>query len=249
MSKSTGNVVTPADLLERYGSDAVRYWAASARPGVDTAADEGQIKVGRRLATKLLNASRFVLGLGLPPADAVAVEALDLALLAELSDVVAKATAALDELDYARALQATETFFWTFCDDYVELVKGRAYGDHGDAATASARVTLVTALSVLLRLFAPFLPFATEEVWSWWQPGSVHRAPWPSVETVAGEPELLALAGEVDDLVAAPSQQRAGADVLARFDRIEADIRDAGVITEVTTRDGAGNLTLEVTVD
>ena len=263
MSKSTGNVVTPADLLERYGSDAVRYWAASARPGVDTAADEGQIKVGRRLATKLLNASRFVLGLGLPPADAVAVEALDLALLAELSDVVAKATAALNELDYARALQATETFFWTFCDDYVELVKGRAYGDHGDAATASARVTLVTALSVLLRLFAPFLPFATEEVWSWWQPGSVHRAPWPVVEAVAGEPELLALAGEVISAVrraktdAKVSMRSAvktltvigPADVLARFDRIEADIRDAGVITEVTTRDGAGNLTLEVTVD
>ena len=145
----------------------------------------------------------------------------------------------------------------------MELVKGRAYGDHGDAATASARVTLVTALSVLLRLFAPFLPFATEEVWSWWQPGSVHRAPWPSVETVAGEPELLALAGEVISAVrraktdAKVSMRSAvktltvigPADVLARFDRIEADIRDAGVITEVTTRDGAGNLTLEVTVD
>ena len=261
MSKSTGNVVTPADLLERYGSDAVRYWAASARPGVDTAADEGQMKVGRRLATKLLNASRFVLGLGVPSASAVAVEPLDRALLAELSTVVARATAALDELDYARALQVTETFFWMFCDDYVELVKGRAYGDRGEAAAQSARVALVTALSAVLRLCAPFLPFATEEVWSWWQEGSVHRAAWPSVAE-AGEPELLALAGQV---IAAVRRAKTDAkvsmrsavetltvigpsDVLERFGRIEGDIRIAGTITDVATRDGAGELSLEVTV-
>lgn len=197
MSKSKGNVTTPVDLLERFGSDAVRYWAASARPGVDTAVDEGQMKVGRRLATKLLNASRFVLGLGVPSPSAAVTEPLDRALLASLAVVVEQATAALETLDYARALQVTETFFWTFCDDYVELVKGRAYGDSGAAGAASAQAALVTALSAVLRLLAPFLPFAAEEVWSWWQPGSVHRAPWPVAAAVDGDPALLTLAGEV----------------------------------------------------
>ena len=252
MSKSKGNATTPVDLLERHGSDAVRYWAASARPGVDTAVDEGQMKVGRRLATKLLNASRFVLGLGVPSPDAVAVEPLDQALLASLASVVSQATAALEALDYARALQVTETFFWTFCDDYVELVKGRAYGDLGAEAASSAQAALVTALSAVLRLFAPFLPFATEEVWSWWQEGSVHRAPWPAVEASDGDPELLSLAGAVIAAVrraktdAKVSMRSAvetltvtgPAEVLERFAAIEPDIRIAGAIARITTRDG-----------
>ncbi|GAA4528598.1 valine--tRNA ligase [Amycolatopsis samaneae] len=261
MSKSRGTVVTPADLLARFGADAVRYWAASARPGVDTAVDEGQMKVGRRLATKLLNASRFVLGFGVADGAAGATEPLDLALLAELSTVVTTATAAFDELDHARALQVTETFFWTFCDDYVELVKGRAYGDRGDAGARSARSTLATALSVVLRLFAPFLPFTTEEVWSWWREGSVHRAPWPSADTTPGEPGLLTLAGRVIGAVRrakteARVSMRSGvalltvagpAGDLGRFRLIEPDIRTAGVIAEVATRDGA-ELAVEVTV-
>ncbi|MET8997027.1 valine--tRNA ligase [Amycolatopsis sp. NPDC004169] len=252
MSKSVGNVITPVDLLERFGSDAVRYWAGSARPGVDTAVDEGQMKVGRRLATKLLNASRFVLGLGVPSSSAVAVEPLDRALLASLAVVTEQATAALEALDYARALQVTETFFWTFCDDYVELVKGRAYGDSGPSGAESAQAALVTALSALLRLFAPFLPFATEEVWSWWQEGSVHRAAWPSVTESDGDPQALVLASQVIAAVrraktdakvsmrtAVESLTVTGpAEVLARFAEIESDIRTAGAIAEVTTREG-----------
>ncbi|WP_103351563.1 valine--tRNA ligase [Amycolatopsis sp. CA-128772] len=260
MSKSKGNVTTPVDMLERHGPDAVRYWAASARPGVDTAVDEGQMKVGRRLATKLLNASRFVLGLGVPSPSAVATEPLDRALLAALAVVVEQATAALEDLDYARALQVTETFFWTFCDDYVELVKGRAYGDRGAGAAESARAALVTALSALLRLFAPFLPFAAEEVWSWWQPGSVHRAAWPAPETGDGERALLPLASQV---IAAVRRAKTDAkvsmrtavealtvtgppEVLARFARIEPDIRTAGTIVDVTT--GEGEFSVEATI-
>ena len=185
MSKSKGNVVTPSDLFDQYGSDAVRYWAACARPGVDTAFSEEQMKVGRKLATKLLNLSKFVLGAGEADASAVPTDLVDQAMLSRLADVVEEATTALEQFDYARALERTEAFFWWFCDDYVELVKTRAYGETQDSS--SARVSLRRALSILQRLLAPMLPFATEEVWSWWQSGSIHKTNWPtSSETLAG---------------------------------------------------------------
>ncbi|GAA4884573.1 valine--tRNA ligase [Actinomycetospora straminea] len=204
MSKSKGNVVTPMGLLEEFGSDAVRYWAAGGRPGVDTAFDRGQMKVGRRLAMKLLNASKFILGVGVdagePDLSAVSTP-LDRALLARLTEVVEKATAALDDYDYAVALEVTEQFFWFFCDDYLELVKSRAYGEFDEAGRDSARATLAAALRVLQRLFAPVLPFVAEEVWSWWQEGSVHLAAWPDIHELAtsaeADPQVLSVASDV----------------------------------------------------
>jgi valyl-tRNA synthetase len=178
MSKSKGNVVTPMALLEEHGADGVRYWAASGRPGTDTAFDTNQMRVGRRLAIKLLNASKFALLSAEPQGPITA--AVDCAMLRRLAALVDEATRDLDSYDYARVLQRTEEFFWRFCDDYLELVKGRRYGEQGPDAAASANSALAAALSVLLRLFAPYLPFVTEEVWSWWQEGSVHTAAWPS---------------------------------------------------------------------
>ncbi|OFI39572.1 valine--tRNA ligase [Arthrobacter sp. SW1] len=202
MSKSKGNVVVPTDVLNEFGSDAVRYWAASAKLGADTAYEIAQMKIGRRLAIKLLNASKFVLNLGatensvLSDDLSVLSNPLDRALLAQLADVVTQATKAFDSYDHARALQIAETFFWQFTDDYVELIKDRAYGAAGDAEQASVLAALATTLDSLLRLFAPFLPFATEEVWSWWRAGSVHRASWPSpLEIADGDTTMLGTVG------------------------------------------------------
>jgi valyl-tRNA synthetase len=187
MSKSKGNVVTPMALLEEHGSDGVRYWAAKGGPGVDTVFDAGQMKVGRRLAIKVLNASKFIL-MQAEPLGAVT-SSVDRAMLRNLAGLVDDATQALDEYEYGRALDLVEREFWGFCDDYLEFVKGRRYGEQGPDAAGSANGALVAALSVYLRLLAPYLPFATEEVWSWWKTGSVHRAKWP------GRDELMSLMG------------------------------------------------------
>jgi valyl-tRNA synthetase len=246
MSKSKGNTVTPVHLLEQYGTDAVRYWAASGRSGVDTALDEGQMKVGRKLATKLLNATKFVLGFGEPVDGATVTEPIDQAMLARLDTMVAEATAAFDGFDYARALELVEQFFWWFCDDYVELVKGRAYDTHGPEAKASALAALREALHTVHRLFAPFIPFVTDEVWSWWQPGSVHAQLWP-VSAGRTDDSLLA---PVSDVLATIRRAKTEAKVtqkalvalavvsgpteaLAAVKSAEVDLRDAGSIADV----------------
>jgi valyl-tRNA synthetase len=188
MSKSVGNVVTPMPLLALHGADSVRYWAACGRPGTDTALDEGQMKIGRRLAIKILNASKFVLGRleGAPlPGPSDVTEPMDRDFLAMLGQLIVDATQAFEGYDYARALERVESFFWSFCDNYVELVKIRAYGDEDTPATRSARATLSITLSVLQRLLAPFVPFVTEEVWRWWHEDSVHLASWPTVDELA----------------------------------------------------------------
>ena len=224
MSKSKGNVVTPIALLEQYGSDGVRYWAARARQGADTAFEEGQMKIGRRLAIKILNASKFALGFGSAPEDpagrlaadpALVTQPLDRSMLAGLADVVTAASDAFAAHDYARAIEHIEPFFWTFCDDYIELVKRRAHGDDGEQAALSARAALTIALEVQLRLFAPYLPFATDEVWSWWREGSVHAQSWPTAEPLAD-----AAAGESAALLDAVS----GAIILVRKAKSDAKV-------------------------
>jgi valyl-tRNA synthetase len=209
--------------------------------------DENQLKVGRRLATKLLNASRFVLGLSLVDAEVTA--PLDRSMLARLSTVVGQSTRALEGYDHTAAMLATEAEFWAFCDDYIELVKDRAY-----AGDPSARAALGRALDVLLRLFAPFLPYVTEEVWSWWRPGSVHRADWPTTEGLeGGDPAVLTAVSSVLAEVRKAKTGRslsmraeipqvevaAPAEVLAQLSRAADDLQAAGRIAKLTFSESA----------
>ncbi|HEX5856996.1 MAG TPA: class I tRNA ligase family protein, partial [Microbacterium sp.] len=253
MSKSKGNVVTPADILQQHGSDAVRYWSASSRLGTDAAFDPQnptQIKIGRRLAIKVLNAAKFVLSF--PAAeDAEITHAVDASMLATLDGVIVEATKALENYDHARALEVTEQFFWTFCDDYLELVKERAY-DRTDVGQASAALALRIALSSLLRLLAPVLVFAAEESWSWFNEGSVHTAPWPTPLGSQGDPAVLAAASAAligirrAKTEAKASQKTpvdtatvaAPADTLAALRLAEGDLRAVGRIAELTLVEG-----------
>jgi valyl-tRNA synthetase len=252
MSKSKGNAETPEDVVRANGADAVRYWAASGRLGTDAAYDTGQMKVGRRLAIKVLNASKFALGFGDVDGElrAAVTHPLDLSMLAALADVVDKATQGFESWDYTRSLEATETFFWTFCDDYLELVKDRAYGGQGDVAAASARAALRLALETLLRLLAPFLPYATAEVWSWFGDGSVHRQAWPTRDELpsGGDPALLASVGAaLAGVRKVKSEAKVGmrAEVrtmtlvapeaaLGHARQAESDLRASGRITDLT---------------
>ena len=272
MSKSKGNVVVPNEPIDKYGADAVRYWAAAARLGLDATYDEGQMKIGRRLAIKLLNATKFALAIGREdenhhvgaaataawnPADVT--EPLDRAAMAAMARVVREATESLEAYEHSKALEAIETFFWQFCDDYIELVKNRAYGTAdstgvtpSEAAVLSARTTLGLGLDAFARLLAPYLPYATEEVFSWMHEGegSVHRAAWPDAavyEAAAGSvsADVLDWAGKaLAELRGLKSQAKVSmktpilsATLAAPTDAVEAitstlsDIAEAGRVT------------------
>ena len=236
MSKSKGNVVTPMHLLEEYGADAARYWAASGRPGADTAFDPQQMKVGRRLAVKLLNASKFALS-DLPAQGQQLTHPLDRALIARLAAVVTEATDSFESYDYSRALERVESFFWWYCDYYLELVKGRRY-DPDPQVSSSVSLALGLSLSVFQRLLAPFMPFVCEEVWSWWQPGSVHRASWP----LPGE--LAAVGGLPDASGAEDAALEITADVLREVRKAKSQARRPmrAPVQRVLVRDTAERL-------
>ena len=208
MSKSKGNVVTPVALIEEKGTDAVRYWASTSRLGADTAFSEDLLKIGKKLVTKLWNASNFAtLNLsklqGQPSTAAedhkkgIITEPLDLWILSRLHQCTKKATLEFNRFEYCDARVAIEDFFWNdLCDNYLELVKARSYGE-SQGSQQSALYTIYHCLEGLLRLFAPFVPHIAEELYShlfddrYASSGSIHaRGMWPKAEDFPYDAEM-----------------------------------------------------------
>jgi valyl-tRNA synthetase len=265
MSKSHGNAVVPTEVLERYGADAVRWRAAKIRPGLDSPFDQREMKVGRRLALKILNASKFVLGAGAVTDPSAITEPADLSLLAQLTVLITEATKSFEAYDYTGTLESTEQFFWQFCDDYLELVKERAYGPPEDPAATSARATLTLSLDIMLRLFAPIMPYVTEEVWSWWKDGSIHRTRWPVTDEVVvrADPALLSdVSAALIQIRGAKTQASVSmkteislakfygtAGALAHLQAVEKDLRAVGRITgEIIWVEADGPISVDVTL-
>lgn len=168
MSKSKGNVVTPIDLLEKHSSDAVRYWAARARLGIDAAFEEQIMEQGRKLCNKFFNASRFVFnivtssGIDVSKDYAHNITApIDRAWISKMIETAQSSVKAFEANDYSFALEVTEKCFWNFCDNYLEIVKGRAYGTDSTSAVSS----LMLSIDLFTLLFAPFLVFLSEEIY------------------------------------------------------------------------------------
>ena len=278
MSKSKGNVVTPFALLEEHGSDGVRYWAAKGGPGVDTMFDAGQMKVGRRLAIKVLNASKFILA---PSMKARASPARPGDGTARAGHRRRRSRDAAQpwrprpggDAGARRVTNTAARSIWSSASSGASATTISSSSKDGATATrdlrrpASANSALIAALSVYLRLFAPYLPFATEEVWSWWKEGSVHRAAWPTEAELAplmrgvsdDDQQKWSYAREVlgevrkrrseaKQPLKVPIVRAVIADTdarLAHLDAVEADLR-AAVRIEAIERKPAGGLSVEV---
>ncbi|MDY6796489.1 MAG: valine--tRNA ligase [Actinomycetota bacterium] len=188
MSKSSGNVIDPLEVIDHYGADALRFTLGHiAVPGRDVFLPEERIAGSRHFCNKIWNASRFTL-MNLEGFDAGAVreEELDLTLadtwiLSALSGLIQRMDQHCEAYNFSEACRALYEFFWSdFCDWYVELSKLRLYGSH-EADRRTAQYVLWTVLERALRLLHPFMPFITEEIWQRLphQGESITRAPWP----------------------------------------------------------------------
>jgi len=202
LEKSTNedgfNRYVPDQVIARYGADALRLWATSARLGNDLRYNEKDVKVGRKFTVKLWNVGRFLdlhldgfdasSATPIPVADRTAV---DRWVLAHLAETVAQATEAFDHYDFMQAQKAASRFFWSvFCDRYLEMIKDRFLdpGKHSDSERRSAQWTMWEAYRTVLGLFAPFAPFVTESLYQRFyvdqeKSDSIHLSAWPTVET------------------------------------------------------------------
>ncbi len=236
MSKSKGNVVTPVELIKDKGTDAVRYWASTSRLGTDTAFSEDLLKIGKKLVTKLWNASNFAsLNLskleGTPTTAAedarkgIITEPLDLWILSWLNQAVKKATQEFERFEYCDARVAIEDFFWNgFCDNYLELVKARAYGEESGKGQQSALYTIYHCLDAILRLFAPFVPHVTEEIYShifderFAKAGSIHaRGMWPQEADYSFDQKAFASGAAAVDVLNVIRKAKSEANVSIKF--------------------------------
>jgi valyl-tRNA synthetase len=184
MSKSKGNVIKPQDVLENYGADALRYWAASSKLGEDFDYQEKDVITGKRFITKLLNATNFIF-MNLKDYQPKKIKLIDTdrMFLVMLNELIVKCTNSFERYEYSKAKTEADGFFWNFCDNYLEIVKDRVYNGT-DKEKESAFYTLYTSLFIILKLMAPFIPFVTEEIYQRYfkdkeKIKSIHISEWP----------------------------------------------------------------------
>ncbi len=198
MSKSKGNTIDPVGLIEKYGADTVRYMASCVKLGEDVPFKEKYLETGKKLVTKIFNASKFVhMHLEDYTGEQGTLEVIDTWMLEQVNQAVEKVREAYESYDILQARSQTEKVFWRFCDYYLEIVKDRLYKPevHGDESRKAGQYTIVTTLEKLLQLFSPVLPYITEEIWSWRHEESIHTSTYPHLEKVASEKEMHA--GEI----------------------------------------------------
>jgi valyl-tRNA synthetase len=213
MSKSKGNVIDPLELIEAYGTDALRFTVcALAGPGRDIKLGAAAVENRRSFVTKLWNAARFCEMNGVAPVAGFDPASARLPLCRWLLDganaAVMEADAALEAYRFDDYAAAAYRFTWnTYCDWFLEFAKPVLNGPP-DADAAEVRATAAHVLGVILRLLHPAMPFVTEHLWDemgYGAPCSLIRAPWPQASTVA-EPE--AARAELDWVVRLVSEVR-----------------------------------------
>ncbi|HTZ41649.1 MAG TPA: valine--tRNA ligase [Candidatus Omnitrophota bacterium] len=185
MSKSKGNIINPQDVMGKYGSDAIRYWAASAKLGMDFDYQEKEVITGKKFITKLLNASNFIF-MNLRDYKPKKTELLetDRIFLGKLNELMENSTKSFENYEYYKARFELDNFFWKiFCDNYLEIVKKRIYNG-SEKERESACFALYTILLSLLKMFAPITPFITEEIYQNYfkkneKEKSIHVSQWP----------------------------------------------------------------------
>lgn len=220
MSKSLNNFVTAESMLEKYGADALRFWSCGATLGMNLRFSEDDMRAGQKLLTKLWNATRFVM-MNLEDydrnqkMDLKNIEYSDLWILSELQKLVKESTEQFNNYEFAKTKNILEHFFWTkFTDNYIELIKGRLYGED-KIKKLSAQFTLYQVIETLIKLFAPILPYVTEEIYQQFikkdsQPVSIHICSWPKVTETFENENLLKNGNKIIEIIAEIRKQKAG---------------------------------------
>ena len=185
MSKSKGNTILPQEVMDKYGADAIRYWASSSKLGEDMDYQEKDVITGKKFITKILNATNFVFMNLKYQKEMPKLCEVDRIFLTRLNNLIKTSTEAFEDFNYSKAKLETDSFFfWAFADNYLEIIKNRVYNGT-DEEKASAYYTLYQTLLVLLKLFAPFTPYITEEIYQTHfakheKNKSVHLESWPA---------------------------------------------------------------------
>ena len=198
MSKSRGNVIGPEEVIEQYGADALRTWAANSVPGSDVIFDWKDIKHGYRFIRKFWNAFRFI---SMQIFDEEVsyeevkdnLDPLDMWILSKLNNLNITVDNAFAQYNFADTIGSIEKFFWhDFCDEYIEAVKYRLYSDVSDESRKAAKYTLRCVIETSLKLLSPIVPFFVEEVYQYFDDQSIHTTSCPEVneELISEEMEV-----------------------------------------------------------